>query len=94
MKSLLVSALIVGSLACPVVYAAASDTQTAAPAANQAPEQQATDSAKDAKKPAKKHVKKHKHAVKKQKSTHHSHTKPGETPAEKKIDTETELNRR
>lgn len=100
MKNLLVSALLVGALACPVVYA--TDTQVA-PA-----EGQVAAPAADQKAPAKK-----RHKKKAKKKTHHSHhghshshdhdrghshthaVKPShETAAEQQIDRETEMTNR
>ena len=102
MKNLLVSALVVGALACPMVNA---EEAVAQPAAAQSGE------AEHAKQPQKKHhgKKKHqgkrKHHGKKHHHKHHAkkhhkhHAKPKqlaeeETPAEKKIEEETELTNR
>jgi ABC-type nickel/cobalt efflux system permease component RcnA len=102
MKNLLVSALVVGALACPVVYANEEAT-VAQPAAE--------GQAEPAKQPHKKHhgkkkrhqgKKKHhgkKHHKQHAKKHHKHHAKPKqvaeeETPAEKKIEEETELTNR
>jgi len=98
MKNLLVSALVVGALACPVVYANEEAAVTQPAAEGQA---------EPAKQPRKKHHGKKKQRCKKKhgkkrhqaKKHHKHHAKPKqiteeETPAEKKIEEETELTNR
>jgi Ni/Co efflux regulator RcnB len=97
MKNLVISALVVGALACPVAFAEEMK------GANPAPE--ATTSEADAKpkhhkkakhkkhKAGKKHKRAH-HKIYKEHKHHHHHKAHGETQAEKQIDKETELNNR
>ena len=100
MKNLVISALVVGALACPVAFAEEMK------GANPAPEATTSEAAA---KPAHKKAKHKKHkAGKKHKRAHHKlhkkshhkmhkdhhHKAHGETQAEKQIDKETELNNR
>jgi hypothetical protein len=85
MKNLLISGLVIGSLICPIALANTPE-QAAAPAV-------------EAAQPEKQVVKKKKHHAKKKHSKHHrKHAKgqmsSAETPAEKKIDEETDLTNR
>jgi len=96
MKSLLVSAILVGALACPVAYAHDS--------VEPAPGHEAVETVKHAhkkhhhKKPSKKKHGKKCHHHKKHHSHPHKHSVKkvveSETRAEKQIDKETELNNR
>lgn len=111
MRNLIISALLVGALACPVAYATEEEATQPAAQGQQSMAEPASDVSsepgKEMKK-AKKHKKHKKHAKKHKHSKHKKHAKDEatmsqsdeasthshETPAERKIDQETELNNR
>lgn len=94
MKNVLVSALVVAALTCPVAFAA-DETKTAAPE-TMAPAASATqDGTAEAAKPAPKKAKKSKKRAKKRKvEPARCTTCDGETPAERRIDEESGFNNR
>ena len=98
MKNLVISALVVGALACPVAFAEEKGAPAPEATTSEAVAKPAHKKAKHKKhKAGKKHKRAHHKLHKKshhEMHKHHHHKAHGETPAEKQIEKETELNNR